>query len=392
MADWLCRGLQILVDRFDSVPGLFLKEITIRMKIGIVGAGIAGRLLAFKLKLENNNFDIYLFDNGHKSCSYMSAGMLSPFCELNSAEKIIADLGLESLNLWKSDIEFIEKYSHEKIFFQQNGTLVVAHRQDIEELKIFKRNIDGRIDGSLPPYEILNQNDIRFKEPDIEDKFSQGLFFEKDGRVDPRSFLFSIAKGLENIGIKISNSHDAKIDKNKINNEGFDLVFDCRGLGASQYLQENFNKKLRGVRGEIIILQVNEKNKIHLNSSIRLMHPRFPLYISPRENNKFIVGATMIESEDMSPISVRSSLELLTAVFSINSQFGESRILESNVQLRPTFEDNLPKILYDRSGYFSINGLYRHGFLMSPKIVNLAIRFALSGEIEKKYEEIFEKV
>ena len=138
------------------------------MKVGIVGAGVVGRLLAFKLKIKDNNFDISVFDkdNGSSSCSYMSAGMLSPFCELNSAEKIIADLGVESIELWKEDIKLIEKFSNKKIFFQQNGTLVIAHRQDLDELKIFKRNIDRKIDENFSdkkPYKLLSNIGIKKK-------------------------------------------------------------------------------------------------------------------------------------------------------------------------------------------------------------------------------------
>jgi glycine oxidase len=156
------------------------------MKIGIAGTGVLGRLLAFKLKVLNNDFNASIFDISadFPSCSYMSAGMLSPFCELNSAEKIIADLGVESIELWKNNIKLIEKYSNKKIFFQQNGTLVIAHRQDLNELKILKRNIDKKIDEDFleRPYEILNQERIKILEPNLEDKFSQGLFFEKDGQ------------------------------------------------------------------------------------------------------------------------------------------------------------------------------------------------------------------
>lgn len=398
MADWLCRGLQILVDRFDSVPGLlvFLRKIKIKMKAAIIGAGVVGRLLAFKLKIKNSDLEVSLFDKSDdlSSCSYMSAGMLSPFSELNFAEKIIADLGIESIELWKENIKLIEKSSNKKIFFQQNGTLVIAHRQDFNELKIFKRNIDKKInndDKNIQQYKLLNQSEIKVLEPDLEDKFSQGIFFEKDGQIDPRSFLSSTLEALKSLGIKIFFNCEVEIFQNRINEEKFDLIFDCRGLGATKDLSFRFDKGLRGVRGEIIVLQVSENNTINLNSSIRLIHPRFPLYISPRENGKFVVGATMIESEDMSPVTVRSNLEILTAVFSINSQFGEARILESNVQLRPTFKDNLPKIIYDDYGYFSVNGLYRHGFLISPKMVELTMNLAFSNQIEKKYSEIFLK-
>ena len=60
---------------------------------------------------------------------------------------------------------------------------------------------------------------------------------------------------------------------------------------------------------------------------MRLIHPRWPLYIIPRANNQFMIGATSIESED-DGVSVRSALELLSAAYAVHPAFGEARIVE----------------------------------------------------------------
>ncbi len=88
---------------------------------------------------------------------------------------------------------------------------------------------------------------------------------------------------------------------------------DCRGLGAQSDL-----KQLRGVRGELIAV---EARGVKLNRPIRLMHPRHPIYIVPRENNHFLVGATSIESDDMRPLTVQSALELLVSCLHCSSWF-----------------------------------------------------------------------
>jgi hypothetical protein len=57
------------------------------------------------------------------------------------------------------------------------------------------------------------------------------------------------------------------------------------------------------------------------------VHPRYPLYIAPKPGHGvFVIGATEIESEDMSPASVRSTLELLSAAYAVHSGFAEARI------------------------------------------------------------------
>ena len=51
--------------------------------------------------------------------------------------------------------------------------------------------------------------------------------------------------------------------------------------------------------------------EINFTRPIRLLHPRIPLYIVPRGKGIFMLGATMIESNDNKNISARSLMELL---------------------------------------------------------------------------------
>jgi len=144
----------------------------------------------------------------------------------------------------------------------------------------------------------------------------------------------------------------------------FDWVFDTRGLGAK--VQE---KNLRGVRGEVLWLDAPEVN---ITRPTRMLHPRYKIYIVPRKNNRYIIGATEIESEDKTPMSVRSSLELLSAVYSVHSGFGEARIVKMLTNCRPALKDNLPNIRQEDK-LTRINGLYRHGYLLAPAIVEKAL-------------------
>ncbi|MDH5723691.1 MAG: FAD-dependent oxidoreductase, partial [Alphaproteobacteria bacterium] len=139
----------------------------------------------------------------------------------------------------------------------------------------------------------------------------------------------------------------------------FDLVIDCRGMGAKSDLMD-----LRGVKGEILIVHNPEFN---LNRPIRIMHPRYPLYIVPRDGNLFMIGATIIESEDNENVSLRSAMELQSALYSLHPSFAESEILEMSAGIRPAYADNMPEITI-RDNIIYCNGLFRHGFLLSPII------------------------
>ena len=124
-------------------------------------------------------------------------------------------------------------------------------------------------------------------------------------------------------------------------------------------------RDLRGVRGELLHLHAPE---VTLHHPIRLAHPRYPLYIVPRSDQLFVVGATEIESNDAGSITVRSALELLSAAYSMHSGFSEGRLVETCVDCRPAFPDHLPRITCE-PGLIRVNGLYRHGFLLAPLLV-----------------------
>ena len=64
----------------------------------------------------------------------------------------------------------------------------------------------------------------------------------------------------------------------------------------------------------------------------------------------------------------------LSAFYSLNSSFSEARILEMNVQCRPAFTNNNPKIIFTKGGgLIRVNGLYRHGYLISPKLAEIIL-------------------
>jgi len=92
-----------------------------------------------------------------------------------------------------------------------------------------------------------------------------------------------------------------------------------------------------------------------------------------------VIGATEIESADMSPASVRSTLELLSAAYAVHSGFAEARILEIATQCRPTLPDNLPAVESPSPRVLRINGLYRHGFLIAPAMLDMAMELLTTG-------------
>jgi glycine oxidase len=195
-------------------------------------------------------------------------------------------------------------------------------------------------------------------EPALGTRFSEALHIPNEAQVDNRELLKAVAIALEVAGVECH--WKTFIADGTLLAAG--IVVDCRGTGAARDWP-----KLRGVRGEIVRLDAPE---IELHHMLRLLHPRYPVYIVPRADVRLIVGATCIEGDDRSPVSVRGALELLTSAYSVLPALAEARILEFNTQVRPALPDNLPALRFDHEGkVLYVNGLYRHGFLLTPTVV-----------------------
>jgi len=118
--------------------------------------------------------------------------------------------------------------------------------------------------------------------------------------------------------------------------------------------------------------------EVALQRPVRLLHPRFPLYIVPRAEHLFMIGATMIESDERRRVTARSVVELLNAAYALHPAFGDAEIVELGCDARPAFPDNLPRIRRQGDRVL-VNGLYRHGFLLAPAMARRTAAVLLDG-------------
>lgn len=345
-------------------------------KYAIVGGGLMGRLLA--VALARQGAQVELFDKGHSNASgataRIAAAMLAPLAESAITEDSVVRMGIHSLPRWK---ELISQLST-PVFFQQDGTLILWHRQDTSDAERFTAHLERncRNNSLLQLPQKLNNEAVRDLESGVADRFTQGLFLPNEGQLDNRQLLDALLIELNNLKVHCHWNTEANPDELR-KDHAYQAVIDCRGTGA----KDDWNNTLRGVRGEVIRLYAPE---VKLKRPTRLIHPRYPIYIAPKENDVYVVGATEIESDDLSEMSVRSAMELLSAVYTVHSGFAEARILEMATQCRPTLKNNLPEIKTRKdkglSDLIMINGLYRHGFMIAPAVLDCALELLRSGD------------
>jgi glycine oxidase len=359
------------------------------MNIAIVGAGLVGRVVALSLLRANPDCSITFFDKGSRegveAAGFTAAGMLAPFAELETAESVIMELGKRSIEMWPALLREVGLYDG----YQQRGTLMTAYAQDQGELEHFVGRLRTKVEAAST-IETLDRERIAQLESDL-DRHDRGFYIPDEGVVDAQRFMAFSVTYFDRVP-SVSFRENTPVDRLSPytvhyvdTKERFDWVFDTRGLGAQEHFAD-----LRGVRGELIWVEAND---IDISRPVRLMHPRYRLYVVPRGNGcsgidlaycqdcklaqtvgykRYIIGATEIEAEDTSDISVRSTLELLSALYAVHPGFGEARIVNTETNCRPAFDDNLPRI-ENEAGLTRINGLYRHGYLLAPALVERAL-------------------
>lgn len=325
-----------------------------RLNIDVAGAGIFGLWQA--LTLARAGHRVRLFEASAEpfanAQSRFAGAMLAPWCEAEAAPPIVRDAGIACLDMWLEAFPGIIKA----------GTLVVAQARDLSELKRFAR--------LAPGHELVDGPGIDALEPDLAGRFQSGLLFAREAHMRTPAALAALLASAKQAGAEV------RLGESWTHNPSADFTVDCRGLGAREALPT-----LRGVRGERLLVRARD---VALKRPVRLLHPRFPLYIVPWGDGLHLVGATVLESEDPSPMTVRSALELLGMAYALTPAFGEAEILETSAGVRPAFPDNVPRVVV-QGRTIHVNGAHRHGFLLGPAMARIVADVVAKGRSDWEY-------
>jgi glycine oxidase len=382
------------------------------MRIGIAGGGLLGRLCAFHLSQAGHRITIFEANaspapavNSIRAAAWTAAGMLSPIAEMECGGSMVRDLGKRSLVLWQAMDQQLRT-----VLSSTTGTngisaasagamptpptdsrdLVVINDQAIDDHDANGSPLGLRLHDSLMVchasdmgsaqrvLRLLDQDDRSMIKLDAHDIVPLAPALKGtlhawrllgEGHLYPHQAMRSFYQAMPDVEWRWGTSahriepHSVQTGQETLR---YDWVIDARGVGAASEMP------VRGVRGELLVLFAPG---FELHRPVRLLHPRWRVYIVPRPGRQIVIGATEIESEDRSSISVQSTMELLSATFSIFPSLAEARILWSDVNLRPATPDNLP-VIHTEPGLSRINGLFRHGWLLGPAVVEKAMHDA----------------
>lgn len=360
--------------------------------IAILGAGLLGRVTALSLlnqQAQIGDITLHVFEQqpmlsggsdalGHHALGYqataglVAAAMIAPLAESVHCDADLVVMGEHSLTLWPQLLAALPM----PVAFSRPGSLLVAHPQDHHELTAFAQ----KLKAAPEQMQWLDSTAIAELEPQLAGRFEQGLWLKGEGQLDNLAFFKASQVALQQANVRwhLGASVELRGTQVVVNKqaEQFDLVIDCRGIGSKPQW-----RSVRGVRGEVLRVHAPE---VQLQRPVRLMHPRYSLYIAPKPGQQFVIGATEIESNATANITVRSSLELLSALYTLDPAFAEATILSMQTGLRPTLPDNRPCIRV-KPGLLAANGLYRHGYLLAPTVAEALVELT-KAQLQPGYQ------
>lgn len=395
------------------------------MKIGIAGAGLLGRLLAWHLSRQGH--EVHVFDpapharpthDGQGAAGFTAAGMLSPLAELETAEPDVAARGWHSIAHWRAIAADMGDNIAPRTppctpprtsprtppHFAQHGSLMVAHGPDLGAARRVLSRLDrpqallaagsaahhdaqaraqARAQVNAQP-QALSPEQLRALEPELHGSGGplHAWLLPGEAHIDTVAMMQALHDGAPGArwhwGTRVQQVTPGCLWLAPLADpsaapaaaHAFDLVCDVRGVGARPTLP------VRGVRGEVVWLHAPG---VRLHRPVRLLHPRHRIYIVPRPGECLLAGASELETEDRGPVTLRSAVELMAAAHSILPALAEARILRLDANLRPALPDHRPHI-HTEPGLMRLNGLYRHGWLLAPSLADEALRaLALPG-------------
>ncbi len=221
--------------------------------VSIIGAGIAGAWQALLFAQAGHAVTLYERSDAAMthSTSHWAGGMLAPWCEAETSEPVIAParhpLARSVARAFSANTRSTARW-----WWRMRATAPISNA-----LPNSPPATPGSTRGA---WAISNR---RWKAV-----FATGCFMPTKAMSSRGGCCRNCTRASPPPAARIKFNSDADAD----DLDG--IVIDCRGLSARDDQPE-----LRGVKGEMIIVETSE---VELSRPVRLIHPRWPLYVIPR--------------------------------------------------------------------------------------------------------------
>jgi glycine oxidase len=343
------------------------------MKVVIIGAGVAGLSIGWRLRLEGVDVTILERARAAQAATWASAGMIAVAGEMGHVQSPEADFGRHASGLWPDFAKNVEAASGMEIGYRQCGTLLVSQTQT--ELQIQSQAL------AWPP---LSPAETRAREPMLSRDIAGGFWAPDDAQVDNRALGQALARAFVAAGGVLSPNEPVV---------GFDVVEDtvvsvqtpfrrCEAdafvIAAGAWsgelggLPPEALPPVRPIKGEMIA--VAPPVGAHLPKSLIWGNG---IYLVPRPD-RVLIGATVAEAGFDTSVTSEAADWLSSRAIALMPSLAHWEIVERWAGLRPGSPDGLPILGPTPLGkLFAATGQFRNGILFAPAIAENISRLVL---------------
>jgi glycine oxidase len=365
----------------------FIPSIAKRPRVAIIGAGIVGLGIAWRLA---ERAEVAMFDRGTAGmgASHAAAGMLAACCEAEPGEEALLALCRDSQARWPGFARGLTQASGIDVELRQEGTLVLALTAD-DQAELAHR-LDFQKKLGLP-LEWLTAAQTRAREPHLAGKIAGAVFSREDHQVDNRKVVAALRVACERGGVAIHEHQPVKeISIRNGRADGLvlesaprvsaDLVVLAAGAWSRGIAGLPLDRRppVRPVKGQMLALRMDSAAPL-LNHV--LWAPG--AYLVPRRDGRLIVGATVEEKGFDETITAGGLLTLLEAAWRAVPAIEELPIDEIWTGHRPGSRDDAPILgRAPLENLFYATGHHRNGILLAPMTADAMAKLILDDVVE----------
>ncbi len=375
----------------------------------VVGGGIIGLAVAWRAAQAGMSVVLLERDAIGQGSSRVAAGMLAPVAEAEYGEggRRLLELGLRSARAWPSFAAELEAATGVSVGLMRTGTLLAARDEDdareLERQLEFRRSLGLAVTRLLP-------SRARECEPALAPTVRLALEARDDHCVDPRLVLAALRGACATAGVELrehASVASVALEDGSRRPAGAGLAgAGLAGAGRERVAGVTLTSGER-VGGERVVLAAGAwSERIEgvpaaarvpvrpvKGQTLRLRDPAGPGllrhvlrfrggYLVPREDGRYVLGATVEERGFATAPTAGGVYELLRDAYELVPGISELEIEELSVGLRPGTPDNAPVIGAARvAGLIWATGHYRNGILLAPLTAELVLSL-LTGSHE----------
>jgi glycine oxidase len=356
-------------------------------KTVIIGAGVMGLSIAWRLAQAGCPVSIYDADRAGRGASWAAAGMLAAAVETEPGEQKLLALTLEGQRLWPDFTRELEAASGISIDYRDEGTMVVAlTRDDAEHLRFtyeFQRSLGLDLDW-------LSGAEALRREPHLRPGIPGAVLSLRDHQVENRLLGRALAEAARRAGAVLY--EHCKVREVKLACERACGVLTDRGYDRADFVvlaagawsrqiggvPRSHLPPVRPIKGQMLALRMNPETPL-LRHVMWL--PRGG-YLVPRRDGRLVVGGTVEERGFDDSVTAGGMLALIEGAWRAVPAIEELPLAETWVGFRPGSRDDAP--LLGPSGIDRLvlaTGHHRNGILLTPITARSISAYVLNGQL-----------